>query len=171
MTGRLRITGRAWVLGDGVNTDEMYPGFAMRLPVAEAARHMFRATRPGWTELVRPGDIVVGGRNFGLGSSRPVPLLFAELGVAALVAEQFNSLFFRNCVNYGLPAATLAGATNLISEGDLLDIDFEAGRLTACGETRPIAPLPGFLLEVLRAGGLVPQLETAGLLRRMSTKE
>lgn len=163
----LRVTGRAWVFGDEINTDDMYPGFAMRLPVAEAARYMFDATRPGWPELVRPGDIVVAGRNLGLGSSRPVPLLFQELGVAALVSEQFNTLFFRNCVNYGLPPVVLPGATERVTEGDVLDIDLEAGRLanTTTGTTETLAPLPDILLDILRAGGLFPRLEADGLLR------
>ena len=114
----MSATGRAWVFGDEVNTDDMYPAFAMRLPMAEAAAHMFNASRPGWPALVRPGDIVVGGRNFGLGSSRPVPMLFKELGIAGLVAEQFNSLFYRNCINYGLLALTVPDARELITEGD-----------------------------------------------------
>lgn len=95
MNDEERVSGRAWVFGDEINTDDMYPGFAMKLPVPEAARHMFDATRPDWPQLVRPGDIVVGGRNFGLGSSRPVALLFQELGVRCLLAEEFNSLFLR----------------------------------------------------------------------------
>lgn len=165
MSGDLAVSGRAWVFGDGINTDDMYPGFAMRLPIPEAARHMFHASRPDWPELVRPGDIVVAARNFGLGSSRPVPLLFRELGVVAVIAEQFNSLFFRNCINYGLPAATLSGATQLIGEGDTVRVDFVAGALTVDGATHPIAPLPEFLRSVLVAGGLFPQLEAAGKLR------
>lgn len=170
MTGtanRLRVTGRAWVFGDDINTDDMYPGFAMRLPLDEAARYMFDASRPGWPDLVRPGDIVVAGRNLGLGSSRPVPLLFAELGVAALVSEQFNSLFFRNCINYGLPPVTLPGATRRVTEGDELDLDLEEGRLvnTTTGTTDALGPLPDFLLDILRAGGLFPRLEADGLLR------
>ncbi|WP_243769948.1 3-isopropylmalate dehydratase [Amycolatopsis acidicola] len=161
----LRPSGRAWVFGDGINTDDMYPGFAMRLSIPDASRHMFHASRPGWPDLVKPGDIVVAGRNFGLGSSRPVPLLFKELGVAALVAEQFNSLFFRNCINYGLPAATLPDATKLITEGSTVDVDFTAGKLESGGRTHEIAPLPEFLRSVLAAGGLFPQLEAAGKLR------
>jgi 3-isopropylmalate/(R)-2-methylmalate dehydratase small subunit len=88
-----RIEGVAWVFGDEVNTDDMYPGFAFRLPVEEAAQMMFNSSRPDWPSLVRRGDILVGGRNFGLGSSRPVPVLLRQLGIDALVAEQFNSLF------------------------------------------------------------------------------
>src|SRR5699024_5024744 len=98
------MKGRAWRFGDTSTTDELYPRFALRLPVEEASWRMFHSVRPGWPEQVTPGDIVVAGRNFGLGSSRAVPLLFQHLGVSCLVAEYFNSLFLRNCINYGLPA-------------------------------------------------------------------
>lgn len=167
LSRRLRIEGNAWAFGDGINTDDMYPGFAMRLPLDEAARHMFHATRPDWPELVRPGDIVVAGRNFGLGSSRPVPLLFKQLGVAALVAEQFNSLFYRNCINYGLPAVAVPGITDALNEGDRLLVDVPEGRLTnlTTGRTHSVTPLPELLLTVLNAGGLFSQLEAAGQLR------
>jgi 3-isopropylmalate/(R)-2-methylmalate dehydratase small subunit len=159
--------GRAWVFGDDVNTDDMFPGFAMRLPVAEAARHMFNASRPDWPGLVRPGDIVVAGRNFGLGSSRPVPLLFSELGVAAVAAEQFNSLFYRNCINYGLLAVTVPGVTKLVAEGDTVVVDPVAGRLVneTTGAAGEGAPLPPLLLDIVRAGGIFPRLEAAGKLR------
>jgi 3-isopropylmalate/(R)-2-methylmalate dehydratase small subunit len=102
----LAITGKVWVFGDDLNTDAMYPAFAMKMDPSEAAKHVFYEVRPGWTDEVSPGDIVVAGKNFGLGSSRPVAALFTELGVAGLVAEEFNSLFFRNAVNAGLPAMT-----------------------------------------------------------------
>lgn len=164
----LNRNGHVWVFGDDINTDDMYPGFAMKLPVGEAAKHMFDATRPGWPELVGAGDIVVAGRNFGLGSSRPVALLFLALGVRCLIAEQFNSLFMRNAINYGLPAVTLPNARELISEGDVLDlaIDTGRGRNVTTGESFEFPVFPDFILEVLRCGGLVSQLANAGYLKR-----
>ena len=111
-----RITGRAWIFGDSIDTDAMYPGFAMKLDTAEAARHVFYDLRPGWTEQVRRGDVVVAGRNFGVGSSRPVATLLKHLGVSALVAEEFNSLFLRNAINNGLPAITVPDVRNHINE-------------------------------------------------------
>ena len=86
----------------------------MKMDPAEAAKHIFYEVRPGWTDEVSPGDIVLAGKNFGLGSSRPVASLFTELGVAGLVAEEFNSLFFRNAVNAGLPAMTVPDATSRV---------------------------------------------------------
>ena len=82
MSTGLAVTGKVWVFGDNLNTDDMYPAFAMRMDPPEAAKHVFYEVRPGWTDEVRPGDIVLAGRNFGVGSSRPVAALFNELGVA-----------------------------------------------------------------------------------------
>ena len=76
------FSGKVWVFGDNLNTDAMYPAFAMKMDPPEAAKHIFYQVRPGWTDQVSPGDIVVAGKNFGLGSSRPVASLFTELGVA-----------------------------------------------------------------------------------------
>ncbi|WP_158168092.1 3-isopropylmalate dehydratase [Mycolicibacterium smegmatis] len=162
----LRVRGRAWVFGDGVNTDDMYPGFAMKLPLHEATRHMFDATRPGWSAQVKPGDIVVAGRNFGLGSSRPVAELFVTLGVSCLIAEQFNSLFLRNALNYGLPAVTLPDARMLISEGHEVDVDVAGGtgRNLTTGASLEFQVMPDFILDVVRSGGLTQQLVAAGYL-------
>jgi 3-isopropylmalate/(R)-2-methylmalate dehydratase small subunit len=159
--------GNAWVFGDEINTDDMYPGFAMKLSTVEAAKRMFDATRPDWPTLVRPGDVVVAGRNFGLGSSRPVGELFLEHKVSCLIAEQFNSLFHRNVLNYGLPAITIPNARSIIAEGDLLEIDLVAATLhnLTQGSTHTFDPFPQFIVDVLAAGGLMNQLETAGHLR------
>ncbi|MDX6666203.1 MAG: 3-isopropylmalate/(R)-2-methylmalate dehydratase small subunit, partial [Solirubrobacteraceae bacterium] len=123
------IEGRAWVFGDSVDTDNMYPGFAMKLSLQEAARHVFYDLRPGWTDLVQNGDIVVAGRNFGIGSSRPVAQLFLELGVAGLVADEFNSLFLRNSINFGLPAVTIPGVTSAIHDQDQIVLNVRAATI------------------------------------------
>ena len=159
------ITGRAWVFGDSIDTDAMYPGFAMKLPVPEAARHVFYDLRPGWTEQVRPGDIVVAGRNFGIGSSRPVAALMRQLGVAALVAEEFNSLFLRNAINNGLPALTVPGVRGLVQEGDQVTVHLAEGWLEAGGRRVTVPPLPRMVLDILDAGGLIARLTADGYLR------
>lgn len=168
----LVFRGTAWVFGDEVNTDDMFPGFAMKLPTAEAAQHMFDATRPDWPTLVTPGDVVVAGRNFGLGSSRPVAELFVELGVSCLIAEQYNSLFLRNCLNYGLPAVTIPDALSFISEGDVVEIDVRAGRLrnSSSATEHSFSGFSDFILEMLRSQGLINQLEAGGYLRTSDTR-
>jgi 3-isopropylmalate/(R)-2-methylmalate dehydratase small subunit len=159
-------TGRVWMFGDRVNTDELYPGFAMKLPIGEAARFMFHATRPTWVDEVLEGDVVIGGHGFGMGSSRPVPLLFKKLGVSCVLAEQFNSLFFRNCVNYGLPALGVPGVTELFTEGDRAAVDVAAGVVTnlTTGGALTTPPLPGFVLDILRSGGLRAMLRAQGFI-------
>ena len=160
------LTGRAWVFGDSIDTDAMYPGFAMKLPIPEAAPHVFYDLRPGWADEARPGDIVVAGRNFGIGSSRPVAALMRHLGVAALVAEEFNSLFLRNAINNGLPALTMPGVRDLVREGDEITIDLAEGWLAAGNRRIQAAPLPRMVLDILDAGGLLPRLVADGYLPR-----
>lgn len=157
-----RITGRAWALGDSVNTDALYPGFAMRMPIPEAARYVLYDSHPGWADAVEPGDIVVAGRNFGVGSSRPVSLLLRHLGIAALVAEEFNSLFLRNAINNGLPALTVPGARSMVTEGRNVTVHLSEGWLSTDAGRIEAAPLPPLILGILDAGGLLARLVSQG---------
>jgi 3-isopropylmalate/(R)-2-methylmalate dehydratase small subunit len=160
----LTMSGKVWVFGNDLNTDAMYPAFAMKLEPPEAAKHIFYELRPGWTDEVAPGDIVLAGRNFGVGSSRPVATLFAELGVAGLVAEEFNSLFFRNAVNAGLPAMTLPCATTLFTEGDTGTFDLSDGtwRNDTAGTSGSVPRLPDLILDIIASGGVMPRLAAQG---------
>jgi 3-isopropylmalate/(R)-2-methylmalate dehydratase small subunit len=162
------IEGRAWVFGASVDTDNMYPGFAMKLPLKEAARHVFYHMRPGWTDQVRPGDLVVAGTNFGIGSSRPVARLFRELGVSALVADEFNSLFLRNSINFGLPAVTIPGVSTTIRDQDVVRLDIRAATIErlADGTSLRGLPLPDLVLDILAQGGLLAKLARDGYLPR-----
>jgi 3-isopropylmalate/(R)-2-methylmalate dehydratase small subunit len=162
----LSITGKVWVFGDDLNTDAMYPAFAMKMDPPEAARHVFYELRPGWTDKVSPGDIVLAGKNFGVGSSRPVAALFSELGVAGLVAEEFNSLFFRNAVNAGLPAMTLPEATTIFSEGDTGTFDLSSGewRNETTEASGSVPKLPDLILDIISSGGVLPRLAAQGYL-------
>jgi 3-isopropylmalate/(R)-2-methylmalate dehydratase small subunit len=161
-----QIEARAWVFGDSVDTDNMYPGFAMKLPIEEAAKHIFYDLRPGWTDEVSPGDIVIAGKNFGIGSSRPVARLFMQLGVTALVADEFNSLFLRNSINFGLPAITIPGVSSAIADGDRVKLDVRRATIerVADGTTLTGSPLPDFVLEIVAQGGLLPKLVADGFI-------
>lgn len=160
------VSGRIWVFGDGLNTDAMYPAFAMKMDIPEAAKHIFYEMRPGWTDQVERGDIVIAGTNFGLGSSRPVASLFRHLGVAALVAEEFNSLFLRNAVNAGLPALTAPGVTAIFRDGDTGTFDIATGEYLndTTGATGQAKALPPLVLEILASGGVLPRLAKQGYL-------
>jgi 3-isopropylmalate/(R)-2-methylmalate dehydratase small subunit len=160
------IEARAWVFGDSVDTDNMYPGFAIKLPLQEAAKHVFYDLRPGWTDEVADGDIVVAGKNFGIGSSRPVAQLFKQLGVVALIAEEFNSLFLRNSVNFGMPAVTIPGVSAAIHDQDQVRLDVRAATIERLADGTKLTgrPLPEFVLEIVARGGLFPKLVADGYL-------
>jgi 3-isopropylmalate/(R)-2-methylmalate dehydratase small subunit len=160
----VRFSGKVWVFGDDLNTDAMYPGFAMKMDPPEAAKHIFYEVRPGWTDDVSAGDIVLAGKNFGVGSSRPVAALFAELGVAGLVAEEFNSLFFRNAVNAGLPAMTVPDATTVFSDGDVGTFDLSDGSWhnETTGAFGTVPRLPQLILDIIASGGVLPRLAEQG---------
>ncbi|OOP63083.1 3-isopropylmalate dehydratase [Arthrobacter sp. SRS-W-1-2016] len=165
-TRSLQLRGRIWIFGDDINTDDMYPGFAMRLPVKEAARHVFHASRPDWPALVQPGDIIVGGRRFGLGSARPVALLLLELGVSCILAEQFNSLFLRNIINYGLPILAVPGVSTAFTEGEIVDVDIESARVQgeSTGTELRGKAYPPLVVDLLRHGGVAGSLRSRGYL-------
>jgi 3-isopropylmalate/(R)-2-methylmalate dehydratase small subunit len=159
------VEGRVWVFPQpNLNTDLIMPSAAFRLPREEQVKLVFSANRPGWADGVRPGDLLVGGRNFGTGSSRPGAELLRLLGIAGLVAESINDLFYRNCVNYALPALECAGILQTVSEGDTVRIDVRAGLLTNLRSgVELLGPaMPDLLWRIIAAGGLFEQLRQEG---------
>jgi 3-isopropylmalate/(R)-2-methylmalate dehydratase small subunit len=155
------MTGRAFVFGDDIDTDMLAPGAYMKFGIAEIARHCLEAVDPDFASAVRPGDLVIGGGNFGMGSSREqAPQALCHLGVAAVIATSFAGLFFRNAVNLGLAPLVCADAGR-IAPGDRLSVDAAAGRIENLTkrETLSCEPLPAHLLAMLRDGGLLPHLE------------
>jgi 3-isopropylmalate/(R)-2-methylmalate dehydratase small subunit len=154
-------TGRAFVFGDDVDTDILAPGLYMKRPIEEMASHCLEALDPSFVKTVHPGDVVVGGENFGMGSSREQAVMaLRHLGVSAVVAKSFGGIFFRNALNLGLAALTCAEA-HRIRAGDRLSIDAEAGRIenVTTGESYVCEPIPPHLVEMIRDGGLLPHLE------------
>jgi 3-isopropylmalate/(R)-2-methylmalate dehydratase small subunit len=155
------MSGRAFVFGDSVSTDALAPGLYMKRPIEEMARHCLETLDPAFAASVKPGDIVVAGENFGMGSSREQAAQALKLlGVAAVVAKSFAGLFFRNAVNLGLPPLTCAEAGR-IRAGDRLVVDAVAGRIDdlATGESLACEPIPPHLLAMIADGGLIPHLE------------
>jgi 3-isopropylmalate/(R)-2-methylmalate dehydratase small subunit len=154
-------SGRAWVFGDNLDTDVLAPGQYMKLGIEKLARHCLESVDPAFACSVRPGDVVVGRRNFGTGSSREqAPQALKQLGVAALIAESFAGLFYRNAINLGLPAVVCADSQR-IRAGDRVRVDPEAGRIEnlSTGEVLNCEPIPAYLMQILGDGGLVPHLE------------
>ena len=152
---------RAWVLGDNVDTDVITPGKYMKFGIEEIATHCLEPVLPSFSKEAQPGDIVVAGRNFGAGSSREqAPAALKQLGIAALVAESFAGLFYRNSLNLGLPALVCPQAKQ-IRDGDPIRIDFENARVVneKTKQTYGFEPIPPHLLEMVRDGGLLAHLE------------
>ncbi len=160
------MTGRVWVFGDDINTDLIQPPAAVFRPAAEQPAMCMAPNRPGWAaEEVRAGDLVVAGRNFGTGSSRPAARVMKDLGIACLLAESINGLFFRNCVNYAFAALEVPGVVAAFDEGDEADVDFEAAVVVnrRTGARLQGKRWPQQLLAIHRAGGLLPLLEAEHL--------
>ena len=156
-----REPGRAWVFGDNVDTDVLAPGKYMKSAIEELARHCLEAVEPTFAANVSVGDVVVGGRNFGAGSSREqAPQALKLLGVAAVVAESFAGLFYRNALNLGLAVVVCADARK-INAGDQLRVDPAAGRIENLTRHEMLScePIPAHLMQMLADGGLMGHLE------------
>lgn len=155
------MTGRAFVFGDQIDTDLLTPGHLMKLDPDTLASHCLEAVDPTFAGSVRAGDFVVAGLNFGLGSSREqAAVSLKRLGVRAVIAKSFARIFWRNAINLGLPAITLAEARE-IAVGDQLSLNLEGGRLTnqTTGRTYTFAPFPDHLTAMMRDGGLIAHLK------------
>lgn len=158
--GRI-IEGRAWVFGDNINTDAMAPGLYFKSSMDEMARHCLETVDPAFAGDVRPGDIVVGGRNFGIGSAREqAAMALQHLGVGAILAVSFGRVFYRNALNFGVPALFFPQAGE-ITAGDRLRVDPVSGTLDnlTSGSHYRVAALPAHLLTMIQAGGLMPYLK------------
>jgi len=159
----MKQKGRVWMFGDDINTDLIIPGKYLELvDPEEMARHAMEGIDPEFPEKVQEGDIVVGGSNFGCGSSREhAPLALKYAGVGAVVAESYARIFYRNSINIGLPALECPGITGAVKEGDVIEVDVTEGVIknTRTGAELGFTPLPGFMVDILNEGGLVPYLK------------
>jgi 3-isopropylmalate/(R)-2-methylmalate dehydratase small subunit len=168
MTGKMVLvhTGRVWKFGDQINTDLILPSTAFRLPKSEHHKFCFETIRPGWVNAVRPGDIIVGGENFGMGSGRPVGTVLRASGIVGLVAESINGLCLRNCVNFSLPGIDCPGVTAIFEDGDTARIDFLSGQVENVTRGRSIRgkPLAPLLAQIVIAGGVIPMLVKEGFI-------
>lgn len=152
---------RTWKFGDGIDTDVMAPGLYMKLPIAQLATHCLESVRPEFAANVQEGDIVVAGRNFGIGSSREqAPQALKALGVRAVVAQSFGGIFYRNALNLGLVVLVCEQA-DTIADGVPIEVDPVAGRITLPQQGVSLAcePVPAFLMEMVGDGGLLPHLK------------
>jgi 3-isopropylmalate/(R)-2-methylmalate dehydratase small subunit len=159
------LKGRVHKFGDSISTDHIIPGrYAhLRSNLPELAKHVLEDADVNFVKKVKPGDFVVGGNNFGLGSSREhAPLVIKMAGVSAILAKSVARIFFRNAINLGLPV--LICDTDKISNGDELEIDLTAGTINdkTNGKTLTFGKIPGVMLKILNEGGLIEYVKKHG---------
>ena len=160
------ISGNVWTFDDNINTDLILPGHLLFATEEEQRRAVFSANRPGWIDQVKQGDVIVGGLNFGMGSSRPAARSLRNCGVGAVVAESINGLFFRNAVNFGLIALEVPGVRAAFKEGQQAIVSLEdfTVRNRETNTVLEAKPIPKMLLDLMLGGGIYPHLEKQGLL-------
>jgi len=160
----MKIKGRVWLFDDNVNTDLIYPGTSFRLPIEEQCKLVFSANRPGWASEVRPGDVILAGRNFGTGSARPAAILFHALRLGGLLADSINGVFYRNCINNGFPALQCLGVREAFLEGDIVEMDLRTGAVEnlRTGQCLRGIGIPDSIVQIVEAGGILPSLRREG---------
>lgn len=153
------IRGRVHKVGDNVDTDAIIAvRWAGLTDPQELGKHCMETVDQGFAQRVRPGDILVAGKNFGCGSSREIaPWSIKGAGIACIVAESFARIFFRNAINISLPLIQCAEAAQAAHEGDILEIDPASGEIRneTQGTFFQASPYPKFIQELIQAGGLV----------------
>lgn len=162
--------GRVFRFGDDIDTDVLAPGQYMAAPLDVLASHCLEAIDTDFAGTARPGDLILAGRNFGMGSSREqAAQALKHLGIAGIVAHSFGGIFYRNAINLGLPV--FAHETPIdAAAGDTMTLDVEAATLAhdGTGAMTRLEPLPDFLITLIRDGGLVPHLEKRFAARKQS---
>lgn len=156
------LKGKVWKFGDDISTDLIAPGrfYHLRSNLPEFAKHVMEDADPSFASKVQPGDFMVGGKDFGLGSSREhAPLIIKMAGVSAVMAKSFARIFYRNGINVGLPV--LICDTDQLEAGNELEVDLEKGliRNLTKGVTLDFKPLPKVMINILEDGGLVAHIE------------
>jgi len=159
----MKFQGSIYKFGDDVNTDEIIPARYLNTSDAKAlAAHVMEDSDPTFASKVKPGDIIVAGRNFGCGSSREhAPLAIKTAGVACVVADSFARIFYRNAFNIGLPILECSQAAAEVKSGDILEIDAGTGVIMnrTSGKTYQASPIPPFMQELVQAGGLMAYMK------------
>ncbi len=157
------VTGKVYKYGDNVDTDVIIPARYLNAPSPEElAKHCMEDIDPGFAARVQPGDIIVGGANFGCGSSREhAPIAIRACGVRCVIAASFARIFYRNAINIGFPILECPEAARAVQNGDTLSVDFASGviRDDTTGETFQAAAFPPFIQRIIEHDGLLPYLK------------
>ncbi len=159
----MKITGTVIKFGNNVDTDVILPGkYLVLIDPKDLAKHAMEGLDPEFPKRAKKGVIIVGGKNFGCGSSREqAPLALKYSGVRCVLAESFARIFFRNAINIGLPAIECKGISSAINNGDTVEVDFERGEIQDLSkrEKFQVPSLPSFMVEILTEGGLIEHLK------------
>ena len=155
----MNATGTAIKYGDNIDTDVIIPArYLNTTDPKELASHCMEDIDKEFAKRVQTGDVMVGGKNFGCGSSREhAPIAIKESGISCVIASTFARIFYRNAINIGLPLLEVGDDVKKIKAGDVLSVDLESGEIvnTTSGETIKATPLPGFIQDIAKAGGLI----------------
>ncbi|MEA3560648.1 MAG: 3-isopropylmalate dehydratase small subunit [Candidatus Omnitrophota bacterium] len=154
----MKLKGRAWVFGDNINTDDIIPArYLTTTDTNELAKYCLEGVDKGFAAKVKKGDIIVAGENFGCGSSREhAPLAIKGCGIACVVAESFARIFYRNCINIGLPILECRGIKK-VNQADQVEIDISKGRINdlTLGLSFNSQPFADFMKDIIQFGGLM----------------
>jgi 3-isopropylmalate/(R)-2-methylmalate dehydratase small subunit len=153
------LMGKAWTFRENMNTDEIIPGrYNITIDPLELAKNVFCEVKPEYAKNARPGDVIVGGQNFGCGSSREhAPIAIKGSQAKCVIAASFARIFFRNAINIGLPILECPEAVADITEGEEIDVELSTGEIfnRTNGHHYQARPLPDFVLKIAEAGGIV----------------
>ena len=158
----MKIKGKVWKYGDDVNTDAIFAGkYTYTIKErSEMAKVALEDLDPDFTKNAAAGDIIVAGKNWGCGSSREQAVTcLKERGVGAIIAKSFARIHYRNCLNEGLPIIISSEIQALVEKGDEVEIDFDAGEITAGGKKLKFPPYPEFVQGLVNDGGLIPHVK------------
>jgi len=154
--------GKAWKFGSDVDTDAIIPArYLNQSDPNELAKHVMEDEKPEFPKKVEQGDIIIAGKNFGCGSSREhAPLALKTAGISCIIADSFARIFYRNSLNLGLPLLESSEASELIQEGDLVQVNLSNGEIFDLTQGRRFfaKPIPPFMQELILDGGLIPHL-------------
>jgi len=153
---------RVWKFGNNISTDEITPGrYNLTKDPQELAKIAFIEVRPEFSQNVKPGDVIVAGRNFGIGSSREsAALALKASGISGIIAKSFGRIFYRNCINLGIPL--LIGDTEWLDDGDEIEVDWRSGIVRKDDESRRFEPLDDFLFAIVMEGGIINYVRGRG---------
>jgi 3-isopropylmalate/(R)-2-methylmalate dehydratase small subunit len=158
----MKIKGNVWKFGEDINTDMIIPArYLNTSDPAELAKHCMEDADPDFSKKIKPGDIIVAGKNFGCGSSREhAPIALKAAGIGCVIAPSFARIFYRNAFNMGLPIFESNEAAEALKEGDDVELDADTGEIRdmTTGDVFRAQPIPPFMQELISDGGLIPHV-------------